>query len=415
MASSDTGAGDTVLLEAGAATVDLGTTQTEYSNTTLSVFDAYRFRAIVEETCERLELLGLVTMDTGRQKRGQSEKGGGRKDVYHLMVNQKDLEEKYETLMQRRSQLHGLQNKSKYLQNQADLKKLAAALRESATNIVQNLKDHPTVVSNIQKIQKDRSELEELLQSTLDDLKKDQFNSLVDQVNYRMEQHRLLWETQLAHEKTREALKGLELELRAEHDSFTRNIDDKNIEISQLTAELKHLKKVTALSLKYERETALAQQETTNRLNKRSLMEIKDKINVKEEGVETDTVVHDATIEFLDQQQHSLQELLEDWNAKKEREFGELEGEVEKLTLTREEDKQHLVEFQRRWELDKRERTFKAEEKKQRQIEELNKKKLIKIMNLAQAKIYFFYRVYNRKRPKGKKGKKGSKKKGKKK
>lgn len=391
---------------------DLGATivQTEYSNNKLSVYDAYRFRAIVEETCERLELLGLVTMDTSRQRRDNDNKqGGGRKDVYHLMVNQKDLEEKYETLMQRRSQLRGLSNKSKYLQNQADLKKVGAALRESTTNIVQSLKDHPTVVSNIQKIQKDRTELEELLHSTRDDLKVDQFDSLVDQVNYRMEQHRLLWETQLAHEKTREALKSLEQELRAERDSFQHSIDYKNVEISELTGELKLLKKVTALSLKYERETALARQETQNRKYKRALTDMKAQINTTEQGLDVDTEVHKSTIDFLSKEQDGLHELLEQWESQKERDFGELEQEVEKITLTREEDQQHLVEFQRRWELDKRERTFKAEEKKQRQIEEQNKKKLQKIMNLAQAKIAFLYRVYNRKKPKGKKGKKGSK------
>ena len=136
---------------------------------------------------------------------------------------------------------------------------------------------------------------------------------------------------------------------------------------------------------------------------------MKAQINTTEQGLDVDTEVHKSTIDFLSKEQDGLHELLEQWESQKERDFGELEQEVEKITLTREEDQQHLVEFQRRWELDKRERTFKAEEKKQRQIEEQNKKKLQKIMNLAQAKIAFLYRVYNRKKPKGKKGKKGSK------
>lgn len=66
------------------------------------------------------------------------------------------------------------------------------------------------------------------------DLKDDSFASLVDQVNFRLEQQRLLWETQLAHEKTREALKNLESELRNERESFGRLIEEKNAEIHSL-------------------------------------------------------------------------------------------------------------------------------------------------------------------------------------
>lgn len=43
--------------------------------------------------------------------------------------------------------------------------------------------------------------------------------------------------------------------------------EEKNAEISALTGELKHLKKVSALTLKFEKETEQAQQETTKRKN----------------------------------------------------------------------------------------------------------------------------------------------------
>ena len=60
-----------------------------------------------------------------------------------------------------------------------------------------------------------------------------------------------MWETQLAHEKTREALKNLELELKEERERFARAVEEKNGSISKLTAELKQLKRVTMLTLKY--------------------------------------------------------------------------------------------------------------------------------------------------------------------
>ena len=102
---------------------------------------------------ERLDLLGLVTADSTHRKKDDNQ-SRNKKDVYHLMVNQKDLENRYEELMQRRSQLRGLQNKNKYLKNQSELEEIAAQLRESTSSIYQNLKDQPTVAGNLHKIQK---------------------------------------------------------------------------------------------------------------------------------------------------------------------------------------------------------------------------------------------------------------------
>jgi hypothetical protein len=47
-----------------------------------------------------------------------------------------------------------------------------------------------------------------------------------------------------------------------------------------------------------------------------------------------------------------------------------------------------LVDFQRRWDLDTAEMEAKAEEQKQRSIEESNKKKLITIMNLVRSQTH---------------------------
>mmetsp|Transcript_16598 Transcript_16598/g.23319 ORF Transcript_16598/g.23319 Transcript_16598/m.23319 type:complete len:417 (-) Transcript_16598:296-1546(-) len=382
-------------------------------DSTLSIHDSYRFRAMVEETAERLELLGMIMTDSSRRRELPENQSRNRKDVFHLMVSQKDLEDKFETLMHRRSQLRGLSNKTKYLQNQAELKEITESLRESTNNIYQNLKDQPTIVSNMQKVQKDRHELQDLLVQTTEDLKQCSFKTLIEQVTHRMEQQRLLNQTELAHEKTRESLKNLEMELRAEREGFGVAMESKDKEIRELTAELKKLKKVTSLSLKYEKETAEAAKETIERMRNKELSSYRKNIENTREAVARDTLVHDNTAGFLQQQKDNLDKLAADWEGKYEKDHGELTADFDKLTEQRGADKEVLVRFQERWEVDKAEKKAKMEENKQREQDELNKQKLVKIMNLSHAKISFMWRVFKRKG--GGKGKKGGKKKGSKK
>jgi len=383
---------------------------TEDYESTLSINDAYRFRAMVEETAERLEMVGMIMTDSSRRRELPENQSRNRKDVFHLMIQQKDLEDKFETLMQKRSQLRGLSNKTKYLSNQAELKEITDALRESTSTIFQNLKDQPTIVSNMQKVQKDRSELQDLLIQTVGDLKKCSFASLIEQVSYRLEQQRLLFETELAHEKTRESLKNLEMEIRAEREGFTREMESKEIEIRKLTAELKQLKKVTALSLKYEKDTALANRETIERMRSREESKYRQNIAKTSDAVNRDHSVHTHTADFLQQQKDNLDTLHYEWEGKRDKDFGALSSEFGKLTTQRNSDKDILVRFQERWEIDKAEKKAKAEEMKQRGQDEENKQRLLRIMNLSHAKIVFMWRVFKRKKPKGKKKKKSKKK-----
>jgi len=111
-----------------------------------------------------------------------------------------------------------------------------------------------------------------------------------------------------------------------------------------------------------------------------------------------------------------LDTLADQWDGKYEKDFGTLSEDLETLTRERDTDNLTLTKLQERWTIDKSEKAATSMEKQQRQVEIKNKKKLLKIMTLAQAKLVFVWNVYKKSKPKGKKGKKGkkgSKKKGK--
>jgi hypothetical protein len=74
----------------------------------------HRFKTLLEESVERLQLLGLITADANRRRDVPSK--ANRKDIFSLMLNQRQLEESYAELMARKNQLRGLSNKSKLAQ-----------------------------------------------------------------------------------------------------------------------------------------------------------------------------------------------------------------------------------------------------------------------------------------------------------
>jgi hypothetical protein len=243
------------------------------------------------------------------------------------------------------------------------------------------------------------------------ELRESTFQNLIDQVNARVMEQRRLWETQLAHEKTREALKNLELELKEERERYGRIVEDKNNTISRLTAELKQLKRVTTLSLKYEKETALAQRDTLERMRTRRLDQLKNEIVGVQEKLKEDNKVNDITTTFLNKRRKELSDLKLAWDSKYDTEVSKIKGSLDDTQKERDEALEKLNKFRARWEVDKAERKANEQEKRQRKIEEENRKELMKVMNLAQAHIFFLWRVYNSKRPKkkGQKGKGGGK------
>lgn len=367
-------------------------------NYTLNPEESHRFRAILGEAVERLQLLNLVTENSTRRlasKRGEPAQNDARsrKDLDSLMVKQKELERQFEHLMHKRWTLKGLSNKAKLLRNQQELKELEKELKESTGNISQNLKDHPTIHSNIEKIQKDRKELEELLQATADELQGFTFQTLIDRVASRTEEQVRLFETQENCNETKDALNDLEKKYDSECERFEREIEERDKEISKLTQTLKDLKKVTRLALDFERDTAMARAETKARQRKRQLDELRDKIKKAKGSLDRDLHVHTKTIEFLSKHEKKLISQDEDWNDRHKREFTAKSNQYDDLNKKRLDSEKHLEAHQMRWDKHEREKKALADEAAIRKKQEEAKDRLKKAIGLAQCKVRFWMKV----------------------
>jgi hypothetical protein len=439
----------------------------------------------LDEAVERLDLLGLITADSLRRRKdpggsgarssaaSRSSAGGARKDIFSLMRREGELEAQFEQLMQRRSELRGLSNKSKYMLNQAELAEVTAALKASTAAIAANLKDHPTVLGNINKIQKDRQSLQQLLQDAIDELREEEaevpdaeaaaaaaaaaagaqggvagqtaggaaelehaaaaaanaaaaaaaaaqvlgpdgqpiaapsapppsysYDVLVEAVARRSSEQRLLVETRARQEKTAEALKKLELELEHEWQEFERIEDGKNAMILDLTAQLKHLRRVTGLTVKYEQQTAVAARETLERRRASRLNELRTQIARTKAAAKTDKRVNKKSLVFLAGQKDAMDALHERWEEEYEADHGAKSRELDELSRARHTDQVTLVAQQTRWAADNATKVALLDEMRVRGEEEAAYRLLLERMHLAQCTIRFYWKVYWRRRKK---------------
>jgi hypothetical protein len=127
----------------------------------LSVVQAERIIAVVEDVVEKLGFLDSITPDV-LQHRDELSKFIG-DEIKRTMDEQKSLEARYEELIEERAAMKGMHNKNKYKEVQEEIEDISRALKDSTNNLVRSLKENPNVSGNLIKVQRDRTELRDLL------------------------------------------------------------------------------------------------------------------------------------------------------------------------------------------------------------------------------------------------------------
>jgi hypothetical protein len=377
----------------------------------LPLDECQRFRASLEEANEKLELLGLLTSDNLRKKKetpnestnssnGQSSGNSRSKDIFHLIRKEKELENQFEGLQSKRNTLRGLSNKTKYIQNQGELKSLTRDIKDSIGVIGVNLKDHPTLIGNLQRIQRERAWLTMIINKTIEELKSGYYTSLISLVNQKSAEQRLLGETRHRTEKTNQAVKSLEKEMEVEWEEFERNNEVKQQQINELTAELKHLKRVSSLTQKFEQQTAIAAAESLARQRAERIETLKSLLQEAKSLQKIDKRVNKRTTQYLTKQKESMDQLFEQWEKKYNEDYGSITKDYEGLNEARTNAQLVLVERQQRWEADKAEKIALIEEAKKREADVEAKRQWEEASYLAACKIQFHWRVFWRRRKK---------------
>jgi len=143
---------------------------------------AERAVSILHECCEKLQFLGAIAPDVLQHRDELTAFVGG--EISRIIAEQRELENRYEQLITERGALKGLSNKTKYKSVQSEIQDVSHALRNSTKSLCRNLKDNPNIAGNLVKIHRERTELIDILTSSIAELQASgAIETLVNKVN----------------------------------------------------------------------------------------------------------------------------------------------------------------------------------------------------------------------------------------
>lgn len=388
-------------------------------NDRLHVVEAQRIIAVLEDTAEKLNFLDSITPDV-LQHRDELSKFIG-DEIARTMSEQKTLESRYEQLIEQRASMKGMVNKTKYKEVQEEIQDVSRALRESTNNLVRSLKENPNVSGNLIKVQRDRTELHDLLIRCIQELHdRASYNTVTYKVDEENNSRLRLQQLRSREKSLRETVSKLEETLADEQSSYQRTISEQKQAIMRLKEQLQGVKGSTSIDARFVRRETLAHVSAIWREYKLKERVLENKLNDLENKLVTEGVVQEDTKEYLGRKQKSLIEEVAHWEAKYENDVGEMDAQIKKLTAKRTAllEKLSFVKTRREKELDDEMRQ--KMEADRTVLMRKEKEATEKRQNSASRVIQKMMRVYLKRKKEldaikgeGKKGKSGGKGKGK--
>ena len=111
----------------------------------LSPAEAVSMSAVLDDCCEKLSFLGTISPDVNEHKMEESNRIGD--EMSRIIAEQRQLEDRFEQLIQQRSELKASSNKKRSEENKEEIKEVARQLKLKTKLLCRNLKVRmPTVV-----------------------------------------------------------------------------------------------------------------------------------------------------------------------------------------------------------------------------------------------------------------------------
>jgi hypothetical protein len=317
-----------------------------------------------------------------------------------------------------------LVSKNKYKEVQEEIHDVSRALRESTNNLVRSLKENPNISGNLIKVQRDRTELiDVLLRCTQEIRDRGRYQTITHKVDEE-NNSRIRFQQLRSREKgLREAVARLQETLTEEQRAFQLTTTEQKQAILQLKEELLKVKGSTSTDAKFRRKESLASVSAIWREYKHKERRLELRLKELEDKLGTEGVVSSETKAFLVKKHAELTESVAQWEAKYDTELSDLDNEIGAVTHRRDALLAKLSALQLRKEVDSREEEALKREREVKLEVEMQQKQLLKKQNRASRRIVREIRAYIKrkkelellrgdgKKKKGGKDKKGDKKK----
>jgi len=384
----------------------------------LGTLEGERINSILEDTTEKLSFLDSITPDI-LQHRDELSKFIG-DEIARTLQEQKNLERRYEILIEQRAAMKGLINKNKYKEVQEEIQDVSRALKESTNNLVRSLKDNPNISGNLIKVQRDRTEMNDGLLRCIQEIR--------DRGKYTVLTHRVDEENnakiRFQQLKSREkglsdAVLKLQQTLKEEQQAFQHTTTEQRHAILTLKEELLEVKGSTSTDAQFRRKESQASVKAIWREYKHKEHQLEIRLKDLEDKLHTENVVNNETKEFLTRKHGFLSDKVSEWETKYESEIADMDSTIAVVTNKRATLLEKLGQLQERRKKDLALEAAEAEALRLKEEEEKAAKALLKKQNRAARTLVRELRGYNKRKreleaikggDKKKKGGKGDKK-----
>ena len=288
----------------------------------LSAAEAVSMSAVLDDCCEKLAFLNTISPDVNEHKMEESNRIGD--EMSRIIAEQRELEDRFEQLIQQRSELKASSNKKRAEENKEEIKEVAKQLKLKTKLLCRNLKDNPNVAENLLKLKTDRTALENLLRLTIEELRDGSFGTLDERVAEDQAEFERIENKKRREQEATLAVKTLQEELETEQSLHASEVTEQAAVISKLKDQLHELRSTSSFSTKLLTKEFAAHIQSQKRQFEKKERDLQAAAAEMVAEKEREKRVNGEIMRFLDKTRKKLAKDLEFWEAKSETDQAEL-------------------------------------------------------------------------------------------
>jgi len=369
--------------------------------------NAINFASIMEDCIDQLVILGKIMPTSFYGKPDTSQMVAG--DIGAVLDNQRIVESRLDEVLSARSEGKG----------RPQVQDLVETLSATNRQVDQSMRQSPLSRDNVQKIQDDRLFCEKVLKQTYRELTHEQnFTALLNAVKQQVQKKVGLQQTIIKEEQGRRKIKQLQKQLVDVKKEKEAEVQQRNEMIAHLKDQLQEMKAKSNMEGKYVKKNAENQVHQNQQRCLLAEQDLKNQVDDLKNALEEEVRTHTEIETYLKTHQKILEEKVEYWMDKYEKDVEAKQHELSVLKASKAGDLDRLQELTRRYaEYEKvvvEDRIEKEKQRRKKEQEELELKSAIRLQSWWRGTMVikqFGPFGKKKKKGKGKKGKKGKKKK----
>lgn len=381
----------------------------------LSSLDAVHISAVLEDCVDQLAILGHIMPPSleGRPEAAQIVDD----ELGQILQDQRFLESRYEALMSNRDDPNSNNKSQLKVMDDGQMQSVTKSLRESTNALNRSFRQNPLTSDSLSKIQADRKFLQDVMEDTLEEVvSRKTFDALVRAVNTEKEKKAGLQQTILKEEESRRLVKSLQRQLIEVKKEKESEIQQRNEMIAHLKDQLQEMKAKTSMEGKYIKKDAEVRVSCTQKRCQQGENSLKEDLETLRYKIEEEVRVNAEIETYLRQHHQILEEKVEYWMEKYDRDVEQKQHELDVLKASKANDLAKLQELTQKYsEYEKvviEDRVAKEQARRKAEQEEEELKSAIKLQSWWRGTMVRkqLGPYSKKKKKKGKKGKKSGKK-----